>query len=86
MTISELIKELEVIKRAKGDIDVAVKYRDDGGEYLGQDEFINLHVFSEDGDKEYLLLWKLLKIAIVWRIRLGILLIFFYNKEEEEIF
>ena len=56
MTISELIKELEVIKRAKGDIDVAVKYRDDGGEYLGQDEFIYLHVFSEDGDKEYLLL------------------------------
>lgn len=42
MNISTLIKKLEHLKEKHGDIDVVVQYRDDGGEYGGQDEEIYL--------------------------------------------
>ena len=38
MTISELIELLEEIKEVEGDIGVSVQYRDDSGEYLGEEE------------------------------------------------
>lgn len=44
MKITELIKKLEEIKAENGDIEVVVKYRDDGGEYIGHDETLYLTI------------------------------------------
>ena len=38
MLVSELIKKLEEIKSKEGDIQVSIQYRDDGGEYYGEEE------------------------------------------------
>ncbi len=37
MKISELIERLEEIKKEHGDINVAIQYRDSGGDYWGCD-------------------------------------------------
>ena len=42
MKISELINKLETLKEENGDIDVVVKFRDDGGSYGGYDAEIYL--------------------------------------------
>lgn len=53
MNISTLIEKLEHLKEKHGDIDVVVQYRDDGGDYGGQDTEIYLSVRNaeiyEDG-------------------------------------
>lgn len=35
MKISELIKKLEAVKVAEGDIEVVIRYRDNGGDFDG---------------------------------------------------
>ena len=42
MNISTLIEKLKHLKEKYGDIDVVIQYRDDGGEYGGQDTEIYL--------------------------------------------
>lgn len=51
MKISELIEYLEETKKENGDIEVKIKYRDDGGEWPGYDEYLYTYVNEEDGKK-----------------------------------
>jgi len=44
MNISELIEELEKVKKEHGDIEVEIQYRDDGGYYYGSDDDINFNI------------------------------------------
>ena len=44
MNITDLIKELQKIHKEHGNIEVAVQYRDEGGDYHGVDEDIRLDV------------------------------------------
>lgn len=46
MTVAELIERL---KEMPQDMEVAVKYRDDGGCYSGEDEDILLYVDKKNG-------------------------------------
>lgn len=55
MTIEELIKQLEEIKKEYGNIEVKVQYRDAGGDYWGNDDEIRLEIDAE-GSEEVLVL------------------------------
>ena len=45
MTVNELIEALEKIKDdGKGDYEIAVQYRDGGGDYFGVDDDISCYV------------------------------------------
>lgn len=55
MTISNLINYLEEAKKEHGDIEAMVKFRDNGGEYCGYDEYLYVEVYNEDG-KEILVI------------------------------
>lgn len=48
MTISEMIHRLEEMKSIYGDIEMVVKYRDDGGEYEGYDKDVYMTVENVD--------------------------------------
>lgn len=48
MTVSELISVLEMVKAEKGDINVVVQYRDDGGTYYGTDDTIICEVNNDE--------------------------------------
>ena len=59
MTIEELIAKLEEIKKERGNIEVKVQYRDDGGAYCGYDDQVLLSVEKQDDnddEEEYVLL------------------------------
>lgn len=55
MTIEELIKQLEEIKKEYGNIEVRVQYRDDGGHYFGNDTNIELAIDTENEEESVLL-------------------------------
>lgn len=55
MTIEELIKALEKIKEDYGNIQVKVQYRDDCGDYWGNDDEVKLEIDTE-GDEEVVIL------------------------------
>lgn len=49
MNIKELIKKLQDLEKKYGsDTEVVVKYRDEGGEYLGVD--YDLYLYEDDGE------------------------------------
>ena len=52
MTIEELIAKLEEIKKERGNIEVKVQYRDDGGVYCGYDDQVLLSVEKQDDDDD----------------------------------
>lgn len=55
MTISELITYLEEAQAEYGNIEVRVQYRDGGGDYEGEDEYLYCETVTED-DTAYFIL------------------------------
>lgn len=47
LTISEVIKRLYIIKQKRGDLLVNVQYRDDGGDYSGQDSTLRFEINND---------------------------------------
>ena len=46
MKISELIKKLEAVKSAEGDIEVVIQHRDEGGDYDGVTNYLYFATMS----------------------------------------
>ena len=46
MKISELIKKLESVKSAEGDIEVVIQHRDEGGDYDGVTNYLYFATMS----------------------------------------
>ena len=46
MKISELIKKLEAVKSAEGDIEVVIQHRDEGGDYDGVTNYLYFATIS----------------------------------------